>query len=151
MSMYRENVVAVVISLIAILFVIGGFASFSGLAAYNNVLMLASEKDVFAPSDVLGVEVVVNLDTVLADETLTLALDGSVFDVVNLKDYAASNNLRYSVAERNGVSVVYLGEPVRVHLAQYVDLSQVSPGKHSLAARLDRSNVEVQETFRISS
>ncbi|MBI4738562.1 hypothetical protein HY772_03220 [Candidatus Woesearchaeota archaeon] len=150
--MDRENVVAVVISLIAILFIVGGFASFSGLATYShNALVLTTEKGTFSPSDVFDAEVVVNLDAVLADETLTLALDGSTFKVINLKEYAVLNNLRSSVEERNGASVVHLDELVRVHLAQYVDLSQLSSGKHSLVARLDRSGVEVQETFKINS
>jgi hypothetical protein len=150
MAVEREHVVALVISFVAILFIVGGFASFSGLATYSNTaLKIDVEKDGFKHSDVLDASVIISLDTVLYDETLTLSMDGSVVKSVSLFDYISANGLLFSVEEKEGVKVLRLGEPVRVHLSEFINLESVASGKHSLDAGLGKGDVKASAYFRV--
>lgn len=148
----REHVVAIVISIIAVLFVVGGFASFSGLATYSNTaLTIHIEKERFASSDIFDAEIFVNSNTVLDDETVRLQLDGVSFQTINLLEYVSVRNLRHRVEERNGITFLQLDEPVRIHLADYVNLDAVARRKHTIGAKLGKAGTEVQARFTIDS
>lgn len=144
----RENVVAVVISVIAVLFIVGGFASFSGLSTYSG-LSLNLERATFARGDIFGAEVVVALDSVLSDETLILKLDGIPFKTIDFQDYVTASGLRHSLEEKGGLSVLRLGEPVKIHLSDFVTVDSLANGGHQIDASLSKGELTARGKFSV--
>jgi len=65
----RETMVSLFIAAVAILVVIGGFASFSGLAAYSGTLSLDFSKSSFSGTDAFDVDLIIEPVTLMADES----------------------------------------------------------------------------------
>ena len=70
MRTQREHIVSLIVAVIAILVIVGGYAAFTGLSVYEEPLMILMAENSFRQSDVFDVSVVVNPVTFMADESI---------------------------------------------------------------------------------
>ena len=151
MHVMREHMVTVTIAVIAILFVVGGFASMSGLSTYDELISIDVVKDSFSRGDVFDVSVGIGLMTVMADETLMIYIDDAPAGAVILKKYFDENRVRYGVDVRtvgtNSIEVISTLEPMRVNLADYVLLDSMASGSHLLKVEFSRGDAGAEAVF----
>jgi hypothetical protein len=149
----REYVVTFIVATIAILIIVGGYASFSGLASYDAPLRIEMAKKTFSRGDVFDTTVVLNPVTFMADETLMVYVDGQAVGVVAIKKYLDDNRIDYGrdikSLGRNSAEILNLKDPLKVNLADYVTLEYLGTGGHSLRVEFSRGDAMAEEVFGI--
>ena len=150
----REQYVTLIVAAIAVLVIIGGFASFTGLSAYDEPLRIEMEGDSFSQGDVFDADVVVNPVTFMADESLMIYVDGNAVGVVALKKYLDDNALDYGTEVKNlgqnNAEIITLSRPLSVSLADYISVAQMHPGTtHILRVEFSRGDAAAEEVFKI--
>ncbi len=154
MRVEREHIATAVVATIAVLVIVGGFASFSGLSVYHQPLTLELHKTEFRQGDVFDVNVVVNPVTFLADETIMVYLDGNAVAAIALKRYLDDNGIDYGSEVKNlgqnNAEIINLQAPLTVNLADYVSMEPMYPGTvHLLTVEFSRGDASAEEAFRI--
>jgi hypothetical protein len=149
----REYVVTFIITTIAILIIVGGYASFSGLAAYDAPLRIENAKGTFARGDVFDVNIVLNPVTFMADESIVIYIDGQAVGVVAIKKYLDDNGIEYGrelkdIGQSN-TEVLNLMDPLAVNLADYVPLEYVQQGTHTIRAEFSRGDAMAETVFAV--
>jgi len=150
----REYLVPVIVTMIAVLVIIGGYASFSGLAVYDAPLAISMAKDTFRQSDVFDVNVLVNPVTFMADESIMIYLDNNAVGAVAIKKYLDDNDIEYGSEfqnlGQNNIEVVNLRNPLQVNLADFITLEGMQPGTtHIIRAEFSRGDAVAEAVFRI--
>jgi hypothetical protein len=154
MRAQREHAVTLIIAAIAIIVIVGGYASFTGLAAYDAPLRLDMEKSSFSKGDVFDVNVIVNPVTFMSDESILLYIDNQAMGVVALRQYLDDNGISYGVDVKNlgqnNVEVLNLKDPLSINLADYVSLEYMHPGTtHIMKVEFSRGDAVAEEVFGI--
>ncbi len=150
----REHYVTVIVAVAAILMIVGGYASFTGLATQSEPLALSVEKDAFRQGDVFDVNVNVGPVTFMSDESIIIYVDDTAVGVIAVKKYLDSNSIEYGTEVknlgRNNVEIINLKEPLTINLADYVSLEYLRPGTtHILKAEFSRGDASAEEIFRM--
>ncbi|MBW2963944.1 hypothetical protein KY363_00655 [Candidatus Woesearchaeota archaeon] len=150
----REYAVAVFVAVAAILIIVGGYASFSGLAVRADPLDIELYKGTFSQSDVFDANIVVNPATFLADESLVIYLDDKPSGIVALKQYLDENGYDYGSdaknAGTNNVEIITMLSPFRVSLADYISLDKAQSGStHKVRVEFSRGDAAAEATFAI--
>jgi hypothetical protein len=149
----REYAVTFIIATIAALVIIGGYASFSGLASYSEPLSIEMAEKTFARGDVFDVNVVLSPVTFMADESIVVYIDGQAVGVVAIKKYLDDNRIDYGrelkSLGQNNAEIINLKAPLKVNLADYVLLEYLGTGGHSLRVEFSRGDAAAQEVFGI--
>ena len=154
MRTQRENIVTLIVASIAILVIVGGYASFTGLAAYDAPIRLEMEKSSFSQGDVFDANVVLNPVTFMADESLILYIDKKAVGVIALKQYLDDNSISYGVDVKNlgqnNAEIVNLKDPLSINLADYVSLEYMHPGTmHTVRVEFSRGDAAAEGVFGI--
>lgn len=154
MGAEREYAVAVFVGIIAILIIVGGYASFSGLAVRADPLSIELSKGTFKQSDVFDANIVVSPATFLADETLVIYMNDKASGVVALKKYLDENDYDYGTevknAGSNNVEIITMLSPFRVSLADYISLDQAQSGStHRVRVEFSRGEVSADVAFAV--
>jgi hypothetical protein len=152
MRVEREHVATAVIAVIAVLVIVGGFASFSGLSVHEETLKIEMAKAVFRQSDVFDANVVVSPVTFMADESMMVYVDGRAVGVVALKQYLDDNGIDYGSEYKNlgqnNVEIVTLKNLLTIHLAEHVNLEHLRPGMtHSLRVEFSKGDAYADGSF----
>ncbi len=151
MLVERETFVALFISLVAILVVVGGFASFTGLSVHEAPLVLNFHKASFSRGDVFDVSVDLSPATFLQDESLVIYVDEVPVSVVALQKYLDDNQIDYGLdfenAGKNNIKVMTLKNKLSVNLADFVSLDDLQPGSHSLKVSLSQGDASADGNF----
>jgi hypothetical protein len=150
----REYLVPVIVTMIAVLVIIGGYASFSGLAVYNAPITIETAKDAFRQSDVFDANVLVNPVTFLADESIMIYLDNNAVGAVAIKKYLDDNDIEYGSEfqnlGQNNIEVVNLRNPLQVNLADFITLEGMQPGTtHIIRVEFSRGDAVAEAVFNI--
>lgn len=148
----RENYVTVIVSVIAILVIVGGYASFTGMAVEQDPLVIVMLDDEFRQSDVFDVDVVLNPVQFLADETVVVYLNNNPVGVIALKKYLDDNDIDYGTSVKNvgqnNVEVITLRNPLMINLADYVSLENFpADSSHVLRVEFSRGDAGAEEIF----
>ncbi|MFH1064643.1 MAG: hypothetical protein V1729_06175 [Candidatus Woesearchaeota archaeon] len=154
MEVEREHIATFVVATIAVLVIVGGFASFSGLSVYDQPLKLELQKTEFMQGDVFDANVVVNPVTFMADETIMVYIDGNAVAAIALKRYLDDNDIDYGSEVKNlgqnNVEIINLQGPLTVNLADYVSMEPMYPGTvHILSVEFSQGDAAAQESFRV--
>jgi len=148
----REQYVTVIIAAIAVLVIVGGYASFSGLAVQSDPLVIMMQKDSFSQGEVFDAELVLNPVQFLADESIVVYVDSNPVGVIALKKYLDDNSIEYGSDIKNlgesNAEIITLKHNLRVHLSDYVSLERVPAGtSHTLRAEFSRGDAVAQDVF----
>ncbi len=148
----REHYVTVIVAVIALLVIFGGYASFSGLSVHEDPLVISMSSETFAQGDVFDVNVVVSPVQFLADESIMVYVDGNPVGVIVLKKYLDSNDIEYGSDVKNlgqnNAEIITLKNRVAVNLADYVSLENVPSGTaHTLLVEFSRGDATAQKGF----
>ena len=153
MRLEKEFLVPFVIALIAILIIAGGYASFSGLATYEQPISIEMNKAAFLQSNVFDVNVVVSPMTFLADESIMAYVDGNLAGVVALKKYLDENmidyGLEYKNLGQNNVQIMNLQSSLKINLADLVSLESLSAGTHTVSVEFSRGDAKAESSFNV--
>lgn len=153
MALAREHFVTLTVAAVAALFIMGGFASLSGLSTYEEALQITLPETTFSKSSVFDVTVRVAPTQIISDETLMIYIDGAPAGVVVLKQYFDENRVDYTSEERiigsNTLEVLSTRSEVLINLADYVDLDTSSVGNHVLKVEFSRENVGSEVVFSV--
>lgn len=154
MRAHREHFVTLIVAAIAVLVIVGGYASFTGLAAYDAPVRLDMVKRSFGQGDVFDVNVIVSPMTFMSDESILLYIDNKAVGVVALKQYLDDSGISYGVDVKNlgqnNVEIVNLKDPLSINLADYVSLEYMHPGTtHILKAEFSRGDALAEEVFGV--
>ena len=154
MRTQREHAVTLIIAAIAIIVIVGGYASFTGLAAYDAPLRLEMVKSSFNQGDVFDVNVIVNPVTFMSDESILLYIDNQAVGVVALRQYLDDNSISYGVDVKNlgqnNVEVINLKNPLSINLADHVSLEYMHPGTtHIMKVEFSRGDAVAEEVFGV--
>jgi hypothetical protein len=150
----KEYLVTFIVTLVAVLVIVGGYASFSGLATYDAPISIGLAKDSFRQSDVFDADIVLRPVTFMADESLMVYVDNSAVGVVAIKKYLDDNKIEYGTeyqnAGQNNIEVLNLRDPLRVNLADFIKLEAMVPGTtHILRVEFSRGDAVAEEVFKI--
>ncbi|MBU2561533.1 MAG: hypothetical protein KKD17_04490 [Nanoarchaeota archaeon] len=150
----REYYVTFIVATIAVLVIVGGFASFTGLSVQDDAISIEMSKESFRPSDVFDVTITLSPVTFMADESIMIYIDGSAVGAVAIKKYLDSNGIDYGREVKdpgqNNIQVINLKDRLRVNLADYVQLEYMRPGtKHILRVEFSRGDAAAEEVFNI--
>lgn len=150
----KEYVVTIFISIIAILIITGGYASFSGLAVREDTLEVEMHKTVFKRSDVFDVTVKIKPVMFMAEESIMVYLDDKAIAVIALKKYLDDNGLDYGVDVKNlgenNQEIITLREPLLVNLAEYVSVEYMQPGTmHRVTVELSVGEARAEGLFSV--
>ena len=154
MRVEREHFVTVIIAAIAILVVVGGYASFSGLVAYEAPLNIEMNKKTFKQSDVFDVNVLVTPVTLLADDSIMVSVDNKAIGVIAIKKYLDDNNADYGKEIKNmgqnNLEIINLKNPLTVNLADFVSLDYLGPDTmHVLKVEFSNGEGGIEEVFGV--
>jgi len=148
-----EFVVTVLISIIALLVIVGGFASFSGLATYAPPITIETAKQQFRQGDVFDVTTTINPTTLLADESMTVYVDGNLAGVVAIKKYLDDNKIDYGSEIKNlgenNIKVINMQNKLTINLADLVSPESISIGEHILRVELSGGDASAETAFKI--
>jgi len=148
-----EFVVTVLIAIIALLVIVGGFASFSGLATYAPPITVEMAKQQFRQGDVFDVTTTVNPTTLLAEESMTIYVDGNLAGVVAIKKYLNDNKIDYGSEFKNvganNIEVITLQNRLIINLADLVSPESLSVGDHILRVELSGGDASAETAFKI--
>jgi hypothetical protein len=147
MPLPRETYVTLTVCAIAILFILGGYASLTGLATYDSPVDIALAKAKFSKGDVFDATVTISLITLFSDETIMIYLDGTPAGAVMLRQYMDMNLFKYTAENREGGEVLNMAHEVFLNLADYVSLESLAPGKHTVQVALSKAQVGATEEF----
>jgi hypothetical protein len=149
----KEFIVPFIVTVIAILVIVGGYASFSGLATYDTPISVEMGKAAFQQGEVFDVNAIVSPMTLLADETLMVYVDGNLAGVVALKKYLDDNRIDYGLEYKNlgqnNVQIMNMQSSLRINLADLVSLESLARGEHILSVELSRGDARAEATFNI--
>ena len=150
----REQYVTLIVTVIAMVVIVGGFASFSGLSVYEDPIRIESAKSSFRNSDVFDISVVLNPVTFMADDSLVVYVDGKALGVVALKNYLNDNGIEYGVEIKNlgqnNVEILTLKNPLSISMADYVSLEFLHPGMtHVIKVEFSKGDAFAEEVFRV--
>ena len=149
----REQVVTLTIAAIAIIFIVGGFASMSGLSVYEEPLQIEMYATSFEKGDVFDVNIRVGTMTVLSDETMMIYIDGNPGGAVALKKYFDENRIEYGTEYKqlgtNSVEIMSTVQPIVINLADYIQLEMMSEGSHSLRVEFSRGDAVAEVLFEV--
>jgi hypothetical protein len=150
----RELIVPIVVTLIAVLVIVGGYASFSGLATYSTPLSIEMAKKAFKRGDVFDANILVNPVTLLADESIMIYVDNNAVGAVAIKRYLDDNRIEYGTEfqnlGQNSAEVMNLKNPLQVNLADFITLEGTLPGTtHVLKVEFSRGDASAEEVFSI--
>lgn len=150
----REHYVTIIVTVIAMVVIVGGFASFSGLSVYEDPIRIELEKSVFKNGDVFDTSVVLNPVTFMADDSLMVYIDGKALGVVALKKYLDDNSIEYGSEIKNlgqnNAEILTLKNPLSINLADYVSLEFLHPGTtHVIKVEFSKGDAVAEEVFRV--
>lgn len=150
----REYYVTFIVATIAVLFIVGGFASFTGLSVQDEAISIAMAKESFRPSDVFDVTLILNPVTFMADESIIIYIDSNAVGAVAIKKYLDDNGIEYGRevkdAGQNSIQVINLRDRLMINLADHVQLEYMRPGtKHILRAEFSRGDAAADAVFNV--
>lgn len=150
----REHYVTILVAVIAIVVIVGGFASFTGLSVQEEPIQIMMEKNTFKRGDVFDARVVLSPVTFLADESIMIYIDNKAVGAIALKKYLDDNNLEYGTEVKNlgqnNAEIITLMQPVTVSLADHMTLDRMHPGTtHILRVEFSRGDAVAEEVFGI--
>ena len=149
---HKEQIASLVVAIIAVLVIVGGYASFSGLASYDPPLKLEMAKKSFLAGDVFDANLVVSPVTLMSDESIIIYLDNIAVGAIAVKRYLNDNGIDFGTqnenAGRNNIDIINLKHKLSINLADYVNLDSVLPGgTHKIRAEFSRGNAVAEEVF----
>jgi hypothetical protein len=150
----REYVATFIVAVVALLVIVGGYASFSGLAVYDEPIKIELAKTTFSQGDVFDADVVVNPVTFLADESIMVYIDNKVLGAIAIKKYLDDNGIEYGTEIKSlgqeTTEIINLKDPLTVNLADFVSLEYMQPGTaHVLRVEFSRGDALAEALFRI--
>ncbi len=150
----REHYVTIVVAVIAVLVIVGGFASFTGLSVQEEPIRISMEKSSFRQGEVFDVNVLLSPVTFFADESIVIYLDNKAVGAIALRKYLDDNGLEYGTEVKNvgqnNIEIITLMQPVSVSLADFIPLDYMHPGTtHLLRVEFSRGDAAAEEAFRI--
>lgn len=150
----KEHIVTILLAIVAILVIIGGYASFSGLAVNTDPLMIDMSRDSFRQSDVFDVNIILNPITFISEETVVIYLDNSVIAALPLRQYVEDNSLSYTIETRElgsgSVTLLALNEPAIISLADVISLESLQKKSHLLRVEFSVGDVSAAKTFGVN-
>lgn len=149
MLVEREAFVSLFIAAVAILTVVVGFAAFSGLSVYNEVMSLDFEKASFDQGDVFDVYVDLIPSSYLYDESLVVYVDDNLVSVISLKKFFDDNKITYGEDMKNNVHIISIGSKARINLADFVPLDSLTSGHHNLKVYLSQAEMSQTAAFSL--
>ncbi|MBW2966895.1 hypothetical protein KY362_00255 [Candidatus Woesearchaeota archaeon] len=154
MAIEREHLIALFLCAVAILVIVGGYASFSGLATAAQPLQIEMVQKTFSKSDVFDVNVIVNPVTLLADESLMIYLDNEAVGVIALKQYLDTNGIEYGTEIKNlgqnSAEIINLKSSTRISLADHISTEFMYPGTtHILRVELSQGEAVAEDAFGV--
>ncbi len=155
MHVEREAIVSLFIALVAVIVIIGGFASFTGLAVHSEDLKIDFSRTDFESGAVFDAVLTIAPVTMLAEESVVIYVDESFGSVIAIKKYLDDNSIPYGLeyqnAGSNNIQMITLESPLKIPLADFVSLQGLEPGTHSIKISLSEGDATVQKSFVIIS
>lgn len=150
----REHYVTMVVAVIALLVIFGGFASFTGLSVQEDSLMIEIAKSSFRNSDVFDAAILLSPVTFMADDSVMVYVDSEAIGVIALKKYLDDNELEYGTEVKNlgqnNMEIMTLKYPVKISLADFLDLEYMRSGTtHILRVEFSKGDAFAEEVFRV--
>jgi len=154
MFVEREQIVTLLVALTAIIVILGGYASFSGLAAYDSPVSIEMQKSTFKQSDVFDVNVVLNPVTFMSDESIMIYIDNEAVGAVAIKKYLDENMIEYGTETKsvgaNSIEIMNLKYPIKINLADHISPEYLHPGTvHMITIEFSRGDSSAEGTFNI--
>jgi hypothetical protein len=153
MAQQRENLVTLFVAAVAILVIIGGYASFSGLASYESPLKIELSKESYSQSDVFDANVLLTPVTLFSDETIMIYIDGRAIGVIAIKKYLDDNRIEYGTetkdAGKTTVEIINMKSRLKVNLADYVTLDSLGLEEHTVRVEFSKGEAFSEKSFRI--
>jgi hypothetical protein len=154
MRVEREYAATFIVAIIALLVIVGGYASFSGLAVYDEPLKIEIADNSFKQSDVFDVNVVVNPVTFMSDESIMVYVDNNAVGAIAIKQYLDDNGIEYGTEVKNlgqnNIEIMTLKDPLLVNLADHVSLEYLHPGTiHIIKVEFSRGDAVAENVFSI--
>lgn len=154
MRVEREYIATFIVAMVAILVIVGGYASFSGLAVQDDPLSIEMEKSTFKQSDVFDVDIVVNPVTFMSDETIMVYVDNEVIGAIAIKKYLDQTGQDYGTEIKNlgmnNEEIITLRDPLTVSLADLLSLEGLHPGTtHLLRVEFSRGDAVAEDVFKV--
>lgn len=150
----REHYVTIVVAIIAIVVIVGGFASFTGLSVQEEPIRISMEKNLFRQGEIFDVNVLLSPVTFFADESIVIYIDNKAVGAIALRKYLDDNGLEYGTEVKNlgqnNIEIITLMQPVSVSLADFITLDYMHPGTtHLLRVEFSRGDAVAEDVFRI--
>jgi hypothetical protein len=150
----REYFVTILLAVVAVLVIVGGYASFNGLAVNTDPLLIDMPRDSFRQSDIFDVNIILNPITFISEETVVIYLDNSVIAAIPLRQYVEDNSLSYTVETRelggSSVTLLTLNEPAIISLSEVVSLESLQKKSHLIRVEFSVGDVTAAETFEVN-
>jgi len=148
-----EYLVSIFLAIIALLVIVGGYASFSGLATYNPPISIEMAKQAYLRSDVFDVNAAMSPATILADETMTVYMDNNLAGVVAIKKYLDENRIEYASEYRNAgennIQVINLKDKLAINMADLIALDSLNAGQHTVRVELSIGDASAEQAFSV--
>ena len=145
----REHVVTITIAVIAVLFIIGGYASMSGLSTYEAPLRIEMTRATYSQGDVFDANVNVGAVTMMSDESVMVYVDGVLSGAIVLKQYFDDNRVDYGTDYRSNIEIMSTLDPIMINLADHVSLETLKPGPHIVRVEFSRSDAVAESEFKV--
>ncbi len=153
MLVEREHIVTIIVAVIALLAIVGGYASFSGLSVYEQPVQLELTKSSFAQSDIFDANILLNPVTFLHDESIMIYFDNEPIGVVAIKKYLDDNRIEYGTEYQNlgtnNIQIMNLEHQLKISLADYITLESVQTGSHTVRVELSKGDASADAIFSV--
>ncbi|NQU79439.1 hypothetical protein HQ545_06755 [Candidatus Woesearchaeota archaeon] len=149
MKVEREHIATVIIATAAVLIIVGGFASFSGLAVHAEPLTIEMYKTEFRQGEPLQAVLIISPVTFLSDESIVLYIDNNPVGAIPLKKYIDDKEIEYGLeiknAGNNNIELINLKNPLSIQLDEFIPSPMA--GNHIIRAEFSRGDALAEKGF----